>query len=88
MKYLLWAPLEEAFYIEPKTPGGRPPYDKLMMFKIVILQKYYNLSDEQTEFQIKDRLSGTSKNTSQLQLYKEDKIKILDIFKWVDRFKI
>ena len=28
-----------------------------MMFKILILQKYYNLSDEQTEFQIKDRLS-------------------------------
>jgi len=28
-----------------------------MMFKIIILQRYYNLSDEQTEFQIKDRLS-------------------------------
>ena len=28
-----------------------------MMFKILILQRYYNLSDEQTEFQIKDRLS-------------------------------
>jgi IS5 family transposase len=27
------------------------------MFKILILQRYYNLSDEQTEFQIKDRLS-------------------------------
>lgn len=26
-----------------------------MMFKILILQKYYNLSDEQTEFQIKDK---------------------------------
>ncbi|SMP86429.1 transposase, IS4 family [Epsilonproteobacteria bacterium SCGC AD-308-P11] len=51
------APIEEALYVEPKAPGGRPPYDKLMMFKIVILQKYYNLSDEQTEFQIKDRLS-------------------------------
>jgi len=50
-------PIEEALYVEPKAPGGRPPYDRLMMFKIVILQKYYNLSDEQTEFQIKDRLS-------------------------------
>ncbi|XQC05063.1 transposase [Arcobacter cryaerophilus gv. pseudocryaerophilus] len=28
-----------------------------MMFKILILQKYYNLSDEQTEFQINDRTS-------------------------------
>jgi len=50
-------PIEKALYIEPKAPGGRPSYDKLMMFKIIILQKYYNLSDEQTEFQIKDRLS-------------------------------
>lgn len=50
-------PLEEAFYVEAKGAGGRPPFDRLMMFKIVILQRYYNLSDEQTEFQIKDRLS-------------------------------
>jgi len=50
-------PIEEALYVKPKAPGGRPSYDKLMMFKIIILQKYYNLSDEQTEFQIKDRLS-------------------------------
>ena len=50
-------PIEEAFVIEPKAPGGRPPFDRLLMFKILILQRYYNLSDEQTEFQIKDRLS-------------------------------
>ena len=50
--------IEEAFAIEPKAPGGRPPFDRLMMFKILILQRYYNLSDEQTEFQIKDRLSS------------------------------
>ena len=50
-------PIEVALYVEPKAPGGRPPFDRLMMFKILILQKYYNLSDEQTEFQIKDRLS-------------------------------
>ena len=49
--------LEEALQVEPKAPGGRPPYDRVLMFKILILQKYYNLSDEQTEFQIKDRLS-------------------------------
>jgi len=50
-------PIEEALYVEPKSNAGRKPYDKLLMFKIVILQRYYNLSDEQTEFQIKDRLS-------------------------------
>ncbi|WP_083760499.1 transposase [Sulfurovum sp. NBC37-1] len=36
-------PIEEALYIESKAPGGRPPFDRLMMFKILILQKYYNL---------------------------------------------
>ena len=51
------SPIEEAFMIVPKGLGGRPPFDRLMMFKILILQRYYNLSDEQTEFQIKDRLS-------------------------------
>jgi IS5 family transposase len=40
-----------------KSNAGRKSYDKLLMFKIIILQRYYNLSDEQTEFQIKDRLS-------------------------------
>ncbi len=45
-------PIEEVLHVELK-----PPYDYLMMFKIIILQKYYNLSDEQIEFQIKDRLS-------------------------------
>jgi IS5 family transposase len=50
--------LEEAFKNDNrKSNAGRKPYDKLLMFKIVILQRYYNLSDEQTEFQIKDRLS-------------------------------
>ncbi len=51
------SPIEEALAVEPKGLGGRPHYDRLMMFKILILQRYYNLSDEQTEFQIKDRLS-------------------------------
>ncbi len=40
-----------------KGKGGRPPYDYVMMFKILILQRYYNLSDEQVEFQINDRMS-------------------------------
>jgi len=50
-------PIERALYVEPKGAGGRPPYDKIMIFKILILQKYYNLSDEQAEFQINDRTS-------------------------------
>jgi len=46
--------------LEPKkqkAPGGAPHYDYVFMFKILIFQRYYNLSDEQTEFQINDRLS-------------------------------
>ncbi|EPE81831.1 transposase PF05598 domain protein [Leptospira noguchii str. 1993005606] len=37
--------------------GGRPPYDPVMMFKIIVLQKLYNLSDRQTEYQINDRFT-------------------------------
>lgn len=37
--------------------SGPKPYDPLLMFKIMILQRYYNLSDFQLEFQILDRLT-------------------------------
>lgn len=37
--------------------GGRPPYDVVLMFKVLVLQHFYNLSDDQTEFQIRDRYS-------------------------------
>ena len=40
-----------------KSNAGRKPYDTILKFKIVVLQGLYNLSDEQTEFQIRDRLS-------------------------------
>ena len=40
-----------------KSNAGRRPYDSVLMFKILVLQSLYNLSDDQTEFQIKDRLS-------------------------------
>jgi len=35
--------------------GGRPPFDPLLMLKVLVLQKYYGLSDEATEFEISDR---------------------------------
>lgn len=40
-----------------KGRGGRRPYDYVLMFKILILQRYYNLSDDQIEYQINDRMS-------------------------------
>lgn len=49
--------LEMSLSSQPKGPGGRPAYDYVLMFKILILQRYYNLSDEQAEFQINDRMS-------------------------------
>jgi IS5 family transposase len=51
--------LDETFCTDEKDPskGGRPPYDYVMMFKILILQYLYNIADERTKFAIKDRLS-------------------------------
>jgi Transposase domain (DUF772) len=42
---------------EKKSNAGRKPYDAILKFKIVVLQSLYNLSDEQTEFLIRDRFS-------------------------------
>lgn len=40
-----------------KNNAGAKPYDIVMMFKIIILQRYYGLGDTQIEYQILDRLS-------------------------------
>ena len=37
--------------------AGRRSFDVVMMFKILILQSLYNLSDDEMEYQIMDRLS-------------------------------
>ena len=42
---------------DAKSTAGAKPYDYVLMFKIIILQRLYNLSDEQTEIQLNDRLS-------------------------------
>jgi len=42
--------LEKAFKKEAKGPGGRPPFDYVMMFKILVLQRLYNLSAAQMQF--------------------------------------
>jgi transposase, IS5 family len=49
--------VEEVIPTERLVYSGPKPYDPLLMFKILILQRYYNLSDEQIEFQILDRLT-------------------------------
>ena len=42
---------------EPKGLGGRPAFAPAMMFKALVIQNLYQLSDQQLEFQITDRLS-------------------------------
>ena len=49
--------LQEALSKLAQGAGGRPPYDYVLMFKILVLQRYFNLSDDQVEFQICDRIS-------------------------------
>jgi IS5 family transposase len=62
-KFIDWkifeSPIEKAFQFESKdlSKGGRPPFSKLMLFKALIIQSLYNLSDDQLEYQILDRAS-------------------------------
>ena len=39
------------------SQGGRPPFDHVLMFKVLVLQTQNNLSDERTEFYLRDRLT-------------------------------
>jgi len=62
-EYIDWrifeGPLDEAYKDEDKdlSKGGRPPFCRLMMFKALLIQSLYNLSDDQLEYQIVDRAS-------------------------------
>ncbi len=60
-QYIPWArfrnTLANSLCRAKPSKGGRPPFDAILMFKILVLQALYNLSDDQTEYQICDRLS-------------------------------
>ena len=47
--------------------GGRPPYDVVMMFKILVLQRLYNLSDDQTEYLINDIWQGCATDITRIR---------------------
>jgi len=49
--------LNRVFTKEHKGAGGRSPYSYLLLFKILILQRLFNVSDDQAEYQINDRVS-------------------------------
>jgi transposase, IS5 family len=46
-----------ALFPNKDTNRGRPEYEKILMTKILFLQGWYGISDEEIEFQIYDRLS-------------------------------
>lgn len=49
--------LNESLKKERKSNAGRRPFDCVMMFKVLVLQRLFNFSDDQTEYQITDRIS-------------------------------
>jgi IS5 family transposase len=61
--YIDWnifeSPINKAFLNDSKvaSKGGRPAFCRLMLFKALLIQSLYNLSDEQLEYQIIDRTS-------------------------------
>ena len=42
---------------ERTSSAGRKAYDTILKFEIVVLESLYNLSDDQTEYLVRDRLS-------------------------------
>jgi len=51
------SPIRKKIRKEDYSKGGRPPLDEIMMFKTMLLQDWNNLSDENTEYMINDRLT-------------------------------
>ena len=60
-KYVPWEEFRSKLEVIRKkrngNVGGRPPFDVVLMMKILVLQSIYNLSDDSTEYLIRDRLS-------------------------------
>ena len=49
--------LEKGYSQERKSNAGRKRIDPLILFKMLVLQQLFNLSDEEVEFQVNDRRS-------------------------------
>jgi transposase, IS5 family len=54
---LFWGELDAALERSERARGGRAPYDAGLMFKVLVLQTLDTLSDDQTAYQIRARLS-------------------------------
>jgi IS5 family transposase len=58
-----WLPIRQILdemYDNKSEKGGRPNCDVILMFKILILQQWYGLSDLEVERQMADRISFMS----------------------------
>jgi len=51
------APIAKRIRKEKYPKGGRPPTDEILIFKMCLLQDLHNISDNNTECLINDRLS-------------------------------
>lgn len=56
-KQIDWQPFQEAMQELYHPRCGRPGYPPLVLFKALLLQRWYNLSDPGLEEAIRDRLS-------------------------------
>ncbi len=54
---LFRAPLSMLATIPRKSAAGRKRIDRVLLFKMLVLQRLYNLADDALEYQVKDRLS-------------------------------
>jgi transposase, IS5 family len=101
---VLWesfrGPIEAVTVTAPearKSKAGRLGYDAILKFKMLVLQSLYNLSDEQIEFQVKDRLSfmrflgldlhHAVPDATTIWLFREDLVKAGQIDALFDLFK-
>ena len=50
-------PLSTIATVPRKSAAGRKRIDRVLLFKMLVLQRLYNLSDDALEYQVKDRLS-------------------------------
>ena len=51
------APIVKRIRQDEYSKGGRPPTDEVLMFKMMLLQDWNNISDDATEYLVNDRLS-------------------------------
>jgi len=68
-----------------KSNAGRKPFDVVLMFKVLVLQHLYNVSDDEIEYQIRDRYSfcrflgltpeGRIPDSKTIWLFREDLVK-------------